>query len=97
MSKGVIHGKTGKIINNRKRFGDILADSNLRMQRRRELAINPPKPTPGIRTIVMEAYKKGGIEAAYTAARMANERLKQEVYTEQIVDLWIREENEKTR
>ena len=58
---------------------------------------NPPKQQKGIRTIVLYAYKNSGIEAAYKAAETANERIGKQVYTTEIVDSWIKEENEKER
>ena len=69
-----------------RRFCEIDKDEKLK---------NPPKPQLGVRSIVIDAYKKGGKEAAYKAVEIANKRIGRNVYTIKIVDSWI-EEIEKT-
>ena len=46
----------------------------------------------GIRAIVMEAYSKGGKDAALKAIQEANKRIGQEVYTEKMLDSWLADE-----
>ena len=46
----------------------------------------------GVRAIAMEAYMKGGKEAALKVIEEANKRIGQNAYTEKMLDSWISEE-----
>ena len=59
MAKNIIHGKTGKIINGRKNYGNIIVDYYNGLKRREEKANAPVNKVKGIRLIVIEAYQKG--------------------------------------
>ena len=85
-------GRDGKLKKSglEKYIPERLEDIFRRMDKEERLK-NPPKPKPGIRSIVLDAYKKGGKEAAYKAAEMANERIGSIAYTTQTVDEWIEE------
>ena len=96
MSKRNIHGKTGKIINGRQRYGDMLVDYYNGRKRKEERASNPLPRVNGIRLIVLEAYEEGGKTAAYKAIKMANEKIGKPAYSEENADKWI-EEYEQTR
>ena len=46
----------------------------------------------GVRTIAIEAYMKGGKEAALKAIQEANKRIGQNAYNEKMLDSWIEAE-----
>ena len=91
MAKNIIHGRTGRIIKSRKGLGNLVADYYEGIKRKEEKLNNPTKPVPGIKSVIMDAYKKGGKKAAYKAADMANNRIGAKSYTEVTVDKWIEE------
>ena len=59
MAKHNIHGKTGKLMYNRRMIGEY-RNSCYETKIRKQDKINRQAIIYGIRTIVLEAYKKGG-------------------------------------
>ena len=97
MSKNIIHGKTGKVINGRKNYGNIIVDYFEGVKRKEDRINNPIPKQKGVRLIVLEAYEKGGKDAAYEAIKIANNRIGMEAYSKKTVDEWIEEYEQQTR
>ena len=91
MAKGDINPKTGKARYNRRDFGNKLAEFESREKYREKMVKNQLERTQGIRSIVLDAYIKGGKNAAYNAAKIANKRIGTEAYPNNLVDKWIEE------
>ena len=88
------YGIDGKLRPNvREEYFRIRLERTFKIMDIEEKKKKPPiPPIPGVRTIVLEAYKKDGVEAAYIAGNIANKRIGKDIYTKKIIDKWIKEE-----
>ena len=90
MGKSEIIDKRGKLtpLYKRRRCLDAAIGQ---LEKEVRMAQTKKERMPGVRTITLEAYEKGGRPAALKAIQEANKRIGHEIYTEEGLDSWIAE------